>query len=389
MLASMLLKPLEGDKIKSLRNGLENESKVLKRLAVDLNETFLRSTPFRAVNTYRIGLAAAPEAASIRMATLVDAIVELEDQTYCLVEVKSATTANTTAALQSLATVGPKFAQRAFVDATLPCGPEIEYEINERLETSAFMLQVNQFAAAVPDRTHRVQILHHTSSLNLSDLLYVQADMTKTQRVRLLRFAPIILQRYRSLIADILHLLDYETSPKIYAFYPSTEESKLAGQKLLLLNQANPKVKPYYREEYSVAQQFALGHLFRSQTETPPAIFKLKPAKNHLWNIHKGHDDVASEYRETISIFIHLLQLLTLRLLDTQTLNAFRCQRLFEGIGDLDTSDSIQKFRKSLTRGSTLRQFLMESANDFIQAFTFQPAGQSSSDYSYRPLISE
>src|SRR3989338_1363512 len=56
MLASMLLKPLEGDKIKSLRNGLENESKVLKRLAVDLNETFLISTPFRAVNTYRIGL---------------------------------------------------------------------------------------------------------------------------------------------------------------------------------------------------------------------------------------------------------------------------------------------------------------------------------------------
>ena len=391
MLASMLLKPLDGEKIKSLRNGLENESNVLKRLTSDLNEKFLNSTPLRAVNTYRIGLAAAPEASANRMATSVDGVVEFNDQSLSLVEVKSATTTATAAALESLTTAGPKFDDIAFNDAAIPSIDEIENHINEGIETSAFVLQVNNFAKAVPDRTHRVQILHHSSSLNVPNLLYIQADMTKTQRIRLLRDTPTILQRYRALIADILHLLDYQTFAENLRFYPSTEESKLAGKKLLVLDQVHQKTKPHYRDVFSVAQQFALGHLIRSQSETPPPIFRLKPAKNHLWNIHKGHDDVASEYRETIAGNFHTpaATYLTLRLLDTQTLNAFRCQRMFLGIGDVDTSDSIQIFRKSLTRGSTLRQFLMESASDFIQAFTFLPARPASDYPIYRERFSE
>ena len=405
LLSSMMMKPLDNTKIQSLRLGIQNESSVVLRLVKDLNERFLGPS-WKANTVYRIGLSAEPSAARMRMASSPDAMINLTSypearstvpsEVMACVEIKSAVTHATSTALDSLLTVANPFEYIEFVNAELSSIQEVEEEIaGDETNMSVFAMRKQRFETCVSDITHRTQILHHCASLGINHVLYFRANLKQTKYVRLIYFPDEIINRYRALIGKILKVIAYHDFAQNLPQYPQTLASREAGHKLELLR--NPsKPREFYRDPFSVAQTFAIGSLIRSQTETPPCCYRIKPAKYHLWNFIKSHDDASSEAKQRIAgnFSTEVGAYLTIRLLDSQILNALRVERALLRRHQLSRYESLSKYRRLLSRTPTLREFLIQSVNSFARTYRFNlPSLQSAGStlpcrYSYFSQLS-
>ena len=134
LLASMMLRPLAGDKIKAFRLGSQNESAVRTRLKEELNHGFFPPT-VRVAETYTIGLAASPEASERRLASSVDSICvlnESENHETVAVEIKSSVTSETSRKLRELAEASERYAHLNFSNAAFSSCAEIQKELDEQ-----------------------------------------------------------------------------------------------------------------------------------------------------------------------------------------------------------------------------------------------------------------
>lgn len=356
LLAAMILKPLDDTKIRSLRLGIQNEAVVLQRLRSDL-ATHVNQDQIGP--TYKIGLAASREAQDFNMASSPDA-VQMLNGSAALVEVKTSTTASTAQALQDLVNVDGKVFDQVnfhqFSDSVFE-NPDDE-SINEQC-----------LIAAIPEQMHRVQCVHHAASIGVGGVLYVQADLIATRRVRFLHFTPEIRHAYLVLINALLSFIDYYTFIHDLPEYPKTPQSRVAAETINFLT----KKAQYCRDAYSVAQYFALGKLIRSQNVTPPSCYKIKYAPFHVWNSRKGHSDTSSQQKSVIGAYFHqdAAVYLAIRLLDSQTLNFLKIARLIETLPQLEATETLAEFRRKLSRKTTLREFLAMTADEFIRAFSY------------------
>src|SRR3989338_6775846 len=110
----------------------------------------------------------------------------------------------------------------------------------------------------------------------------------------------------------------------------------------------------------------------------------------HLWNIQKSHDDVSSQMKQTITAPFRFRTgaYMAIRCLDTQILNALRCVRLLSHLPDLEEIDSLQTFRKQISRNLTTRSFLVKCEEPFVHAFSFSKDTAESNQSSRRSLPS-
>ena len=175
-----------------------------------------------------------------------------------------------------------------------------------------------QYSAAILELLHWCQLLHHIAALGLLSGLYVQADMSSIIRVRKLSFPPELRHRYIELLGVILWVLKFNRFVDNLIDYPETRQRIETSNRLELLRGDE---YPYWRDTYSVAQTFALAKIIRSFPTTPVSCSKLKPARYHLWNLTKSHDDTGSEDKKRITENFHtsVAGFMALLCLDTQT----------------------------------------------------------------------
>ena len=359
LLSSMILKPLDADKVTSLRKGIENELKVLEKFKASL--AGFQAFPGADVEgPFKLGLASGIEAQNYHLATSVDGIIFIDGRPY-LMEIKTATTHATQSELRSeVAKDLQDHEMRAFSSCT--SGP---LSIEDLPDSSEFQVPSSDAAAfkqAVKSIQHRYQLLHHAAVLGIDDVLYIQADLEGVRRIKHVRFTEEIRSLYLKYFKKLFKFIGYYEFSSNIVDYPTTQASQEAANKI------SPLIEKfsYCRDAFTLGQYFAIGKLLRSQPEIPKSCYRIKPAASHVWCSRKPASDCGSQAKKTISSQFHIgtASYMVIRTLDTIALNFWKTERF---------------------RLQTFRSFLLDTAEDIVDAYRIKETSNSSSSSSPSP----
>ena len=149
--------------------------------------------------------------------------------------------------------------------------------------------------------------------------------------------------------------------------YPTTPASRAAADKVAHLVKKNS----YCRDPFTIGQYFALGKLLRTQTEIPPPCYRIKPAAFHVWCSRKPASDCGSQAKKSISsqFFLGTASYMAIRTLDTMALNFWKVERFLQSYSRINETESVQDFRRIMSRLLSFRSLLLETADDIVDAY--------------------